>query len=173
MNAWRASLVLLLMVSPLAAQQQQNPPQQQKRPTLGKEPEGRPPTLGGESPSIEGPRSSKVQDVQKLLRVRTIYIESIDNRLDQKITEVIADKGPLRVVADRKDADAVLQGTCFDSPRLKNVHSEVFLKGRNGESIWQDVIHERYKPPPLTQAVNETAQAIVKDLKADLRDAER
>lgn len=153
-------------------QEQQQP--QQKPPTLGKAPDDnttRPPTLGP-APSLNGPNTAKTNDPHRLLRVRTIYIESIDNSLSDKLAEDISKSGPFRIVASAKEADAVMRGTCLDSVRLKHVHSEVFLSGHNGESIWQDVVRRPYRPPTLEKAVDDTAAAIVGDLRASVREAQ-
>ena len=95
----------------------------------------------------------------------------MDNGLADKLVQDIGKKGVFRIVTDRRDADAILHGTCFDSAHLKSVHSEVFLLGRNGSAIWQDIVRQPYKPPPLGQAVDTTAQAIADDLVASVREA--
>lgn len=150
----------------------QQQPQQQKPPTLGKSPdEQTPPTLGP-APSLNGPHTSKTTDGRHLLRIHAIYVEGMDNHLSDRIAEEISKEGPFRIVASPKEADAVMRGTCLDSVRLKHVHSEVFLSGRNGESIWQDVVRRPYRPPTLAKAVDETAEAIVGDLRASIREAQ-
>lgn len=162
-----------------AAQQgQQNGPngqnQQQQRPTLG--PEEGPetgharPTLG---PSAGGPLTSTTLNEAALRRVRTVYIGMMDNKLNLDLVDDFAKSGPFRVVANRNAADAILQGTCFDSAHLREVHSEVFLTGKNGKSIWQDVIHQPYHPPSLPQAVSETANLIVVHLRQSILQAGR
>lgn len=139
--------------------------QQEQRPTLG--PEAGPetghqrPTLG---PSAGGPLTSTTLNEAALRRVRTIYIGMMDNKLNLDLIDDFAKGGPFRVVTNRNAADAILQGTCFDSAHLREVHSEVFLTGKNGKSIWQDVIHQPYHPPSLPQAVSETANLIVMHL---------
>ena len=149
--------------------------QEQKPPTLGKEPEGQQqqkPTLG-EAPSLGGPRTSSTTDIRKLLRVRTVYIETIDNSLNEKLAEALSKTGPFRVVAKSSEADAILRGTCFDSRRLKRLHSEVFLTDPRGGSIWQDIIREPLNPPPLDKAVTASASVIVAHLGESLREAQR
>ncbi len=147
--------------------------QQEKPPTLGKEPqEQQRPTLG-EAPSTGGPRTSTTTDIHKLLRVRSVYIEMIDNSLNEKLAEALSKMGPFRVVAKRSEADAILRGTCFDSRRLKRLHSEVFLTDPRGGSIWQDVIREPFNPPPLGKAVTDSASVIVAHLGESLREAQR
>ena len=64
------------------------------------------------------------------MRVRTIFVERIDNLLSEKVSEGIAKQGKFRVVANRNEADAVVSGTCSDLRRLKNVHSEIYLNDR-------------------------------------------
>jgi len=106
--------------------QQQQQQQQQQKPTLG------------EAPSLGGPHTSTTTDIRKLLRVRSVYIEAIDNSLSDKLTEALSKAGPFRVVAKRNEADAILRGTCFDSRRLKSLHSEVFLTDPHGGPIWSE-----------------------------------
>jgi hypothetical protein len=147
--------------------------QQEKPPTLGKEPQEQPrPTLG-EAPSLGGPRTSTTTDLRKLLRVRTVYIEAIDNSLNDKLAEALGKMGPFRVVAKRSEADAVLRGTCFDSRRLKRLHSEVFLTDPHGGSIWQDIIRQPFNPPPLDKAVTDSASVIIAHLGESVREAQR
>ena len=84
---------------------------------------------------------------------------------------VIVDR---RIVADRKDADTVVMGTCFDSRRLKTVHSEIFLHDRaSGASIWQDIVRRHYNPPPLQKAVDDTAVMILAHLGESIQEAQR
>jgi hypothetical protein len=149
--------------------------QEEKPPTLGKEPEGQQqqkPTLG-EAPSLSGPRTSSTTDIRKLLRVRTVYIETIDNSLNEKLAEALSKAGPFQVVAKRNEADAILRGTCFDSRRLKKLHSEVFLTDPHGGPIWSDIIREPFNPPPLDKAVIDSASVIVAHLGESLREAQR
>jgi len=149
--------------------------QEEKPPTLGKEPEGQQqqkPTLG-EAPSLSGPRTSSTTDIRKLLRVRTVYIETIDNSLNEKLAEALSKTGPFQVVVKRNEADAILRGTCFDSRRLKKLHSEVFLTDPHGGSIWSDIIREPFNPPPLDKAVMDSASVIVAHLGESLREAQR
>ena len=193
---WRYLGVAILSTGVLAAQsqppgqqpdqqspQQQAPDQQQPqmpRPTLGPPPDqpnqpsqpNQPnhPTLG-EGPSLAGPHAPNTNDPLHLMRVHSIYVEPMDNGLADKLIEDIGNKGMFRIVADRRDADAVLHGTCFDSAHLKIVHSEVFLLGRNGAAIWQDIVRQPYKPPPLDKAVATTAESIADDLVQSVREA--
>jgi hypothetical protein len=156
----------------LDARQDQSPQTPQKpAPTLNPPSQQKPPTLG-ESPSLTGPHAANTNDSHRLLQVRSIFVDQMDNGLAEKLIEVIGGKGVFRIVGNRRDADAVLRGTCFDSTRLKTVHSEVFLTGRDGESIWQDVIRQPYRPPPLSQAVATTAQVIGEDLINSVREAQ-
>jgi hypothetical protein len=154
--------------------------QDEKPPTLGKEPEGQQqqqqqqqkPTLG-EAPSLGGPHTSTTTDIRKLLRVRSVYIETIDNSLNEKLAEAFSKAGPFRVVAKRNEADAILRGTCFDSRRLKSLHSEVFLTDPHGGPIWSDIIREPFNPPPLDKVVTDSASVIVVHLGESLREAQR
>lgn len=145
-------------------QEQQQEQQPQQKPTLGPAP----------SPSLRGPRSATTTDGRKLLRVRTIFIERMDNSLSERLTEGLTKAGRFRIVADRKDADAVLRGTCFDSRRLRSVHSEVYLADRgSGTSIWSDSVRRPFNPPPLEQAVNDSALDILAHLSESIKDAQR
>jgi hypothetical protein len=150
-----------------ATQDKQQPPQdqqqEQKRPTLGPAP----------APSLRGPRNANIVDARRLARVQKIYVERMDNSLGEKLIEELSKARRLRVVADRKDADAVLRGTCFDSRRLKSVRSEVYLNDTNGAAIWQDSVHRPYNPPPLDAVVSQTAGLIVEHLAESILEAER
>lgn len=162
----------ILLASGLAAWAQDQPqakapetPTQQKpaqKPTLGPAP----------APSLYGPRTSSTTDARKLMRVRKIYVERIDNSLDEKLIEGLSKTRRFHIVANRREADAVLRGTCFDSRRLKAVRSEVYLNDTGGASIWQDSVRRPYNPPPLEAAVRETATLILTHLSESLMEAE-
>lgn len=138
--------------------------QQQERPTLG-------PRSG---PGLEpGPNSSTTNDLRKLMRVQTLYIESIDNSLSEKLIEALGKWGRFRLVTKAKEADATLRGSCLESRRLKHVHSEVFISDRNGVSIWQDTIYRPFNPPALDQAVSDTATVVEAHLQQAVREGER
>ncbi len=164
MARWfEASFVALLVSATWAfAQEGKTEQKPEDRPTLGP------------APSLSGPRSSSISDARKLVRIRTLYVERIDNRLSELLAEGLAKVGRFRIVANRNEADGVLRGTCFDSRRLKSVHSEVFLTERSsGASVWQDIVRRPYNPPPLEKAVNETALTVVKDLAESVQEAQR
>lgn len=130
------------------------------------------PTLG--PPTLNNPTSAYTNDPKKLLRVHTIYVERIDNGLTGQLGEELDASHRFRVVKKKRDADAVLRGTCFDSRRLRNLHSEVFLSDRvTGKPIWQDDIHQTVDPPSLKQAVSRTANVIVRHLMASVVKAEQ
>ncbi len=166
-----AILIFLLTLSqPSWAQQKDRPPEKpsegapQNRPTLGP-----PPT-----PSLHGPRSSTTTDASKLLRIKKIFVERMDNQLSDKLTEGLAKLGRFRIVLDEKEADAVMRGSCLDSRRLKSVHSEVFISDRaSGSSIWQDNVRHPFNPPGLEKAVDETATTILEHLNDDMTSAQR
>lgn len=143
-----------------------------ERPTLGQQPA---PTLGpSTAPSLSGPRTSSTTDPRKLVAIRMVFIEVIDNALGEKLAEGLVRLGRVRVVAQRSEADAVLRGSCFDSHRLRVVHSEVFLNDRStGASIWQDNVRVPFNPPPLVKAVDATAAAILHHLSESISEAER
>ncbi len=176
MKASYILLALFLLAVPVArpdhgqtAQDQQPPPQgqqqqqQQKRPTLGPAP----------APSLRGPRNFNIVDAHRLARVQKVYVERMDNSLGQKLIEELSKGRRLHVVADRKEADAILRGTCFDSRRLKSVRSEVYLNELHGAAIWQDSVRLPYNPPPLRVAVTQTANLIVEHLAESIIEAER
>jgi hypothetical protein len=172
---WLSFFLICLFFSGAAiSSQDSSPPQQQQeqRPTLGKEPEQQRPTLGT-APSLNGPLTATIMDARKLRRVRTVYIGMMDNQLNLRLSEDLSKHGPFRVVDNRNSADAILQGTCFDSLHLREVHSEVFLTGRDGKAIWQDIIHEPYHPPSLAKAVDNTAEKIVLHLQESIGQAGR
>jgi hypothetical protein len=161
-------IILFSLTTALYAQQSSS----QQRPTLGPEPSPNHPTLG-EAPSIMGPMNAKILDPVRLRMVHKVFIGLIDNSLNLKLIQDLSAAGPLKIVSDRHAADAILQGTCFDSRHLKDVHSELFLTGQNGKPIWQDIIHQPYDPPALRTAVTETANKAVADLRASIEVAER
>ena len=111
---------------------------------------------------------------RRLLSVKTIFVDHIDNALGEKLADGLSRMGRFRIVADRKDADTVVMGTCFDSRRLKTVHSEIFLHDRaSGASIWQDIVRRHYNPPPLQKAVDDTAVMILAHLGESIQEAQR
>jgi hypothetical protein len=157
---------LLVQGSTGAGQENKAPEKPPNRPTLGPEPGG--------APSLYGPHNSTTNDARRLLRVHALYVERIDNNLSDKLVSAFAKAGRFRVTEKRDEADAVLRGTCFDSHRLKVVHTEIFISDRRtGSPIWQDIIHQPYNPPPLSDAVNTTALAVLKHLTDSVEEAER
>lgn len=129
--------------------------QQNQRPTLG-------PRSGPDVPL--GPPTATTIDVRRLLRIRTLYIEDIDNSLSDQLIEDLGKWGRFRLVTKEKDADATLRGSCLESRHLKHVHSEIFISDHNGKSIWQDIIYQPYNPPSLQQAVTDTAKLVAAHL---------
>jgi len=147
---------------------QSNPPGQtqekNERPTLG-------PRSGPASDT--GPITSTTTDIRKLIRIHTLYIESMDNSLNEKLVEPLGKLGRFRLVTKAKDADATLRGSCLESRRLKHVHSEIFISDRNGASVWQDTIYRPFNPPTLDQAVTDTANLVAQHLEQTVREAQR
>lgn len=133
------------------------------------------PTLGPRTgPGLDtGPLTSTTSDIRKLLRIHTLYIEDIDNSLNEKLMEELGGWGRFRLVVKEKNADAVLRGTCLESRHLKRMHSEIFISDQNGKSIWQDTIYRPYSPPSLDQAVDDTARVVLAHLQQSIRQAER
>jgi site-specific recombinase XerC len=122
---------------------------------------------------VSGPDTSTTTDIKKLMRIRTLYVESIDNSLSDKLVESIGKGGRFRLVTKAKEADATLRGSCLESRRLKHVHSEVFISDRSGGSIWQDNIYRPFNPPALDKAVSDTATLVEEHLEQTIRDADR
>jgi len=170
-------VIMLLACSTLRAQEnpnQQQPPDQQQQPDQPQRPSLEKPAPGNGAPSPGSSHSATVTDERRLIRVRTVYVDRIDNQLSDKLAQGLAKMGRFRIVAERKDADAVFTGTCFDSRHLKQLHSEVFLNDRaSGSSIWQDIVRRPYNPPSLAESVQDSADIIVAHLSQTLREAER
>ena len=160
-----ASLTMVAWASQEAGQQApQTPPQQpEERPTLG--------PRNGPAALDSGPLTSTTTDLRKLLRVRTLFIENIDNSLSDKLVTTLGKLGRFRVVTKAKDADAIVRGSCLESRRLKRVHSEVFISDHNGTSVWQDTVYRPYNPPTLDQAVTDTATIVADHLERTIREA--
>jgi hypothetical protein len=149
--------IAFLLVPVLGAQEsQKSEGEQEQKPTLGPAPA---PTLHG-----HGPRTATVNDYRKLLRIRSIYIERMDNALSDKLVVSLGKLGRVKIASKPKEADAIMTGSCLESRRLKRLHSEVFIADRGGGSIWQDNIYRPYNPPSLEQAVDETAQLVAEHL---------
>ncbi len=166
--------VLLTCAALVAQDREQQEPRGQQKQEQQQQQQTQKPTLGpATEPSLYGPRTSTTNDPRKLLRVRTIYVERIDNMLSEKLTDGLSKMGRFRIVASRSEADAVLRGTCFDSRRLKSVHSEVYLTDRGGASIWQDSVRHPYNPPSLQKVVDNTAMEVLQHLGESLREADR
>ncbi len=176
-SGWWVAMCLVAALSVWAQQEQkpenspeqQPPPQQprqEERPTLGPAPA---PSLGGGG----GPRTQTVTDARKLMRIHTLYIERIDNSLNDKLVEALGKSGRFHLVTKPKEADATVRGSCLESRRLKMVHSEVFISDRTGASVWQDSIKRPYNPPSLDQAVNDTAAVVSEHLEESIREAQR
>lgn len=144
---------------------------QDQKPTLNKPDSSQKPSLGSAAPSLNGPVNATIIDAHQLLMVHRVYVESMDNNLNLKLDEDLSKLGPFQVAASRNGADAILRGTCFDSPRLKDVHSEVFLTTKAGKAIWQDVIRRPYNPPALSKVVAQTANEVVAQLRESLEAA--
>jgi len=175
MKVRHLSLAIVLIAGLAASQQEQQtqeqPPQQPEQRKQQEQP--RKPTLGpAPAPSLYGPRTSNTIDARKLMRVRRIYVERIDNSLSEKLVEGFAKTRRFRIVASRNEADAVLRGTCVSLRRMKTVHSEVYLNDMNGAAVWQDNVRRPYNPPTLDAAVSETASLIVTHLTESAMEAE-
>ncbi|HUY12258.1 MAG TPA: hypothetical protein VMX16_01340 [Terriglobia bacterium] len=146
---------------------------QDQKPTLNKPDSSQRPSLGSAAPSLNGPTNATIIDAHQLIMVHRVYIEFMDNHLNLKLDQALAKQGPFQVASSRDEADAILRGTCFDSPHLKDVHSEVFLTTKAGKAIWQDVIRRPYNPPALSQVVAQTANMVVMQLRESVEVARR
>ena len=173
------SPVVLILAATLWAQkeqppsQEESPPDQQKDQSQQQQPPPKRPTLGpAPAPTLYGPKTSSTIDARRLLRVRKIFVERIDNSLGEKIMEGLAKTRRFHIVADRKEADAVMRGTCFDQRRLKVVRAEVYLNDPGGASIWQDSVRRPFNPPTLEAAVGESATLILTHLTESVSAAE-
>jgi hypothetical protein len=148
-------VIAFLLVPVLGAQDAQKPEgEPEQKPTLGPAP----------APGTQAPRTATVNDYRKLMRIRSIYIEKMDNALSEKLVLSLGKLGRFRIASKPKEADAIMTGSCLESRRLKRLHSEVFIADRGGGSIWQDNLYRPYNPPSLEQAVNETAQVVAEHL---------
>jgi hemolysin activation/secretion protein len=164
----------IVLVSGLAAGSQQDQQQPEQQPEQRKQQEQpRRPTLGpAPAPSLYGPATANTADPRKLLRVWKIFVERMDNALNEKLIEGLAKARRFVVVAARNEADAVMRGTCVSLRRMKTVHSEVYLNDMSGASIWQDSVRRPYNPPPLEAAVSETATVVLAHLSESIMQAE-
>jgi hypothetical protein len=148
-------VIAFLLVPVVGAQDAQKPGgEQEQKPTLGPAP----------APGTQAPRTATVNDYRRLMRIRSIYIEKMDNALSEKLVLSLGKLGRFRIASKPKEADAIMTGSCLESRRLKRLHSEVFIADRGGGSIWQDNLYRPYNPPSLEQAVNETAQVVAEHL---------
>lgn len=165
-GGWCALILVIMSMSAWGQQapqqEQEQQQQQEQRPTLGPAP----------APSLRGPHTSTTTDPRKLRRIRTLYVESIDNSLSDRLIEKLAKMGRFRLVTKPTEADATLRGSCLESRRLKRVHSEIFISDRAGASIWQDSVFRPYNPPALAKAVDETAQVVLDHLGESIQEAE-
>jgi len=176
MRTDRASRLMLLLAGALWAQTGQPGPLHAAEPV----PQGQPapqeerPTLGPRTgPGLESePLTSTTINLKKLRSIHTLYIESIDNSLSDKLVEDLKKSKIFQLASKEKGADAVLRGSCLESRHSRHVHSEVYISDRTGNSVWQDVIYRPYNPPALEQAVSETAALVVAHLERSLRQAD-
>lgn len=131
-----------------------------------------PPTLGPSQPSLEGPGHMRTTDPRMLVKMRKVYIEWIDNNLNEKLADDIAHVRWVKVVDKKDEADAVVRGSCFSLRRLKRLHAEVYINDRvTGKPIWQDVIRVPYNPPGLPKAVAQAASEILAHLNQSIHAA--
>ena len=179
MNTRICFWMLVLLAVPFARSQDAeskqeagNPPSSQQEPS--QKPAPKRPTLGpAPAPTLHGPKTSSTNDPKRLVRVKKVYVERMDNGLHEKLIAALSKIRRFRMVGDYSEADAVLRGTCFDSRRLKILRSEVYLNEIKGASIWQDNVRRPINPPTLEIAAAETADIIAAHLAESLVEAER
>ena len=153
-SGWPLAIAFLL-VAVAGAQETQKPEgEPEQKPTLGAQP----------APGLRGPRTATVNDLRRLMRIRSLYIERMDNALSEKLILSLGKLGRFKIASTAKEADAKMTGSCLESLRLKRLHTEVFIADRGGGSVWQDNLYRPYNPPSLEQAVNETAQMVAEHL---------
>ena len=160
-SGWLLAIAFLLVPVLGVQETQKSGGEQEQKPTLGQAP----------APTLRGPQTATVNDFRKLSRIRSLYIERMDNALSDKLVESLGKLGRFKIASKLKEADAIMTGSCLESRRLKRLHSEVFIADRGGGSIWQDNIYRPYNPPSLEQAVNETAQVVAEHLGESLSEA--
>ena len=170
---WAAGQVALGLMAALAISALAGQDAGQESPQAGTQQSQERPTLGSRNgPGVNsGPLTSTTTDLRKLLRIRTLYVENIDNSLSDKLVETLGKLGRFHLVSKEKDADAIVRGSCLESRRLKRVHSEVYISDPNGASVWQDTIYRPFNPPALEQAVSDTATIVADHLERTVREA--
>ena len=156
-------LALALSLAQLLKAQEAQPQggDQEPKPTLGPKP----------GPGESGPRTATVNDYRKLVRIRTLYVERMDNDLNESLAASLGKLGRFKMASNAKEADAIVRGSCLESRRLKRLHTEVSITDRGGGSIWQDIVMRPYNPPSLAQAVTDTAQTIAEHLGESINQA--
>lgn len=172
-------LILVFLVVPFARSQDSDSKQEAPSPPASRQdpsqkPAPKRPTLGpAPAPTLHGPKTSTTTDPRRLVRVKKLYVERMENGLHEKLIAVLAKIRRFRLVGDYSEADAVLRGTCLDMRRLKTLRSEVYLNEVKGASIWQDNVRRPIHPPTVEVAVAETADMIAAHLAESLVEAER
>jgi hypothetical protein len=108
-------LVIALLLAPVLTAQdaQQQSGEQEQKPTLGPKP----------GPGESGPRTATVNDYRKLVRIRTLYVERMDNELSERLVASLGKLGRFKIATNAKEADAVVRGSCLESRRLKRLHT--------------------------------------------------
>lgn len=138
----------------------------QQRPTLG--------PSGPGNPSMRAPGSFRTTNRGRLLKMRTIYIQRISNKLNEILTKDLSHSNWVKVVNKPSEADAIVRGSCFTLRNLKRLHTEVYITDRvSGASIWQDIVSVPYNPPTLSKSVDDAAAKVLSDLNQSIRVASR
>jgi hypothetical protein len=168
-------LVILLMFPLLRAQDSDSPPPaSEPAPAPSEKPAPKRPTLGSSSvPTLGGPRTASITDARRLVRVKKVYVERMENGLHEKLIAALTRVKRVSLVGDYVEADAVLRGTCIDMRRLKTLKTDVFLNEVRGASIWQDNVKRPIHPPTIEAAATETAEIIATHLSESIIEAER
>jgi len=132
------------------------------------------PTLGPSQPSLRGPTSFRTANARRLMKMRRVYIQRMDHKLNEKLADDIAHVSWLKVVDKPGEADAIVRGTCFSLRRLKRLHAEVYISDRiTGKAIWQDVIRVPYDAAAPQKAVDRAASDILEHLNESMHAAAR
>lgn len=132
------------------------------------------PTLGPSQPSLRGPTSFRTANARRLMKMRRVYIQRMDHKLNEKLADDIAHVSWLKVVDKLGEADAIVRGTCFSLRRLKRLHAEVYISDRiTGKAIWQDVIRVPYDAAAPQKAVDRAASDILEHLNESMHAAAR
>jgi hypothetical protein len=150
------------------------PPASEQAPAPRDKPAPKRPSLGpAPAPTLGSPRTASITDARRLIRVKKVYVERMENGLHEKLIASLGKIKRFRMVGDYAEADAVLRGSCLDMRRLKTLKTDIFLNEIKGASLWQDTIRRPINPPTVDVAAAETAEIIAAHLAESIIEAER